>query len=94
MGGISFYNISSIERRNDEVSISPFHTFESMDTISQKEIQANRDMLYSTENFTQYYVITYVGNESEKEWICVYVSLNHFVVQKRLSQPCNSTVLQ
>ena len=29
--------------------------------------------MYSTENSTQYYVITYMRKESEKEWICVYV---------------------
>ena len=29
------------------------------------------DLLYSTENSTQYFVITYVGKESAREWICV-----------------------
>ena len=33
----------------------------------------NRDLLYSTGNSTQYSVITYMGKESEKEWIYVYV---------------------
>ena len=28
---------------------------------------SNKDPLYSTGKFTQYYVITYVGKESEKE---------------------------
>ena len=28
---------------------------------------------YSTENFTQYSVIIYVGKESKREWICVCV---------------------
>ena len=32
-------------------------------------------MLYSTGNYTQYYVITYKGKESEKEYICVCVSI-------------------
>ena len=27
----------------------------------------------STGNSTQYFVITYIGKESEKEWIYVYV---------------------
>ena len=31
------------------------------------------DLLYSTGNSTQYSVITYLGKESEKEWIYVYV---------------------
>ena len=33
----------------------------------------NKDLLYSTENSTQYSVITYVGKESEKEWIYIYI---------------------
>ena len=33
----------------------------------------NGDLLYSTGNLSQYSVITYVGKESEREWICVYV---------------------
>ena len=33
----------------------------------------NRDLMYSTGNSTQYSVITYMGKESEKEWIYVDV---------------------
>ena len=33
----------------------------------------NKDLLCSTGNSTQYSVITYMGKESEKEWIYVYV---------------------
>ena len=33
----------------------------------------NKNLLDSTGNSTQYSVITYMGKESEKEWICVYV---------------------
>lgn len=33
----------------------------------------NRDLLYSTENSTQYCGIIYVGKESERDWICVNV---------------------
>ena len=50
------------------------------------------DLLYSTENSTQYSVIIYVGKESEREWICAYVRLGHFVVQQQLSQPCKLTI--
>ena len=32
--------------------------------------------------------------ESEKEWMCVYIYLNHFVVQQKLSQHWKSTILQ
>ena len=33
----------------------------------------NKNLLYSTENFTQYSVMAHVGKESKKEWIRVYV---------------------
>ena len=38
----------------------------------------NKDLLYSTENYIQYLVITYSENESEKECI----KLNHCVVSR------------
>ena len=31
------------------------------------------DLLYNTGNSTQYSVMTYMGKESKKEWIDVYV---------------------
>ena len=31
----------------------------------------NKDLLYSTGKFTQYYMIAYMGKESEKEWVCI-----------------------
>ena len=36
-------------------------------------MMANRDPLYSTGNSTQHSVIIYMGEETEKEWMCVYV---------------------
>ena len=35
-----------------------------------------------------------MGKEYEKEWMCVYVSLNHLIVQQKSSQHCKSTVIQ
>ena len=35
----------------------------------------NKDLLYSTGNYTQYSIITYNGKESEKESICMYVCI-------------------
>ena len=32
--------------------------------------------------------------ESEKEWIYVYVYLNHFAVHLKLTQECKSTIFQ
>ena len=53
----------------------------------------NWDLLYSTENSTQYSVKIYEGKESEREWMCVHVQMTHFVVQQKLSQHCKSTTL-
>ena len=41
-----------------------------------------KDILYSTGNAIQYFVITYMGKELEKEW--VYEELNHFAVHMKL----------
>ena len=40
--------------------------------LYKKEI-TNKDLLYSTGNYTQYFVITYMGRESEEEYIYVYI---------------------
>ena len=37
----------------------------------------NKDLLYSTGNYTSYPLITYNGKDSEKESV-IYLSLNHF----------------
>ena len=53
----------------------------------------NKDLLHSTGISSQYSVMTYMGKESKKEWICVYVYLIHFAVQQKLTQHCKSTIL-
>ena len=38
--------------------------------------KTNKDLLHSTGNYTQYFVIAYKGKESEKEiyiYVCIYV---------------------
>ena len=52
------------------------------------------NLLYSTGSPSQYSVMTYVGKEFEKEWLCVYVYLIHFAVLQKLTQHCKSVVLQ
>ena len=42
----------------------------------------------------QYSVMTYMGRESKKEWICVHVQLIHFAVRLKLTQHCKPTLLQ
>ena len=36
----------------------------------------NKDLLYNTRNYTQFFVITYKGNEPEKEYIYIYVCMH------------------
>ena len=48
--------------------------------------------VYRTENSTQYSVMIYMGKESKKEWMHVYVYLNRFVVQQKLPQHCKSVI--
>ena len=42
-------------------------------TVLYRKYITNKDLLYSTGNSTQYCVMTYMGKESKKEWIYVYV---------------------
>ena len=42
-------------------------------TPKDVEWMVNGDLLYSTENTTQYSVIIYVEKESEREWMCIHV---------------------
>ena len=46
----------------------------------------NKDLLYSTGNYTQYFAITYMGKESEKEPIYLSIYLNHFALHLKLTQ--------
>ena len=55
-------------------------------------LQKKKDLLYSTGNSTQYSVITYMEKESEKEYMCVYVSRHHLVLQQKWAQHCKSTL--
>ena len=57
---------------------------------------ANRNLLSSTGNPTEYSVIICTGRESEKEWmcVCVCVCVCITVVEQKLSQHYKSTVLQ
>ena len=54
----------------------------------------NKDLLYSTGNYTQYLIITYYGKESKKEYVCIYMRVcvcerereNQFALQLKLTQ--------
>ena len=47
--------------------------------------------LYSTENYIQYPMINRNGKNMKKR---IYIYLNHFAVQQKLTQCCKSTILQ
>ena len=49
------------------------------------------NLLYSTENSTQFSVIIYMERKSKKEWIYVYEYLINFAIQQKLTQHCNET---
>lgn len=40
----------------------------------ERKIMVNRDPRHSTRNSNQYSMITYMGEESEKEWMCVCIA--------------------
>ena len=54
----------------------------------------NKDLLYSTRNSTLYSVMAYMGKESKKEWIYVYVYVIHIAVHLELTQHYKSAILQ
>lgn len=44
--------------------------------------------IYSTENYTQYSLITYTRKEYGIEWMSVYIYLNLFVAHLKLIPQC------
>ena len=54
----------------------------------------NKDLLHITVWYTQYYVITYMGKESEKEWTYVDVKQIYFAINLKLTQLSKSTIPQ
>ena len=61
--------------------------------LSIKQIP-NKDLLHSTGSCTQYSVTAYMGKESKKEWIYVFVSHIHFAVCLKLIQLCKPIIPQ
>ena len=61
------------------------------------------DLLYSTEDYSQYFIITHKGKESKKGCVCVsiylsiylylYLYISHFIVCMKLTQHCIWTKL-
>ena len=56
---------------------------------------ANRDLLYIYHReLYPLFCDNIYGERTKKEWMYVYVKLNHFVVQQKLSQHWKSTIFQ
>ena len=55
---------------------------------------SSQDLLYSIGTFIQYWVITYTGEESEKEQVGMHVQLVYLAVHLKLTQLCKSTIFQ
>ena len=55
---------------------------------------SNENLLHSIGTSTQYSVMSYMEIESYKERICGYIQSIHFAVLQKLTQYCNSTILQ
>lgn len=50
--------------------------------------------MYSTGNYTQYFVIAYTGKESKKVYIERDRDMNHFAVHMKPTQYCKPAILQ
>ena len=51
-------------------------------------------LLYSTGNYIQYPMINHTGKEYKKTRMYIYVWLDHFAVQPKLTQYGKTTILQ
>ena len=61
------------------------------------KMETNKDLLYSTGNSTQYYVMAYMGEGSKKEWICVcvyiYIYIYIYITDSLCCTPETNTTL-
>ena len=63
-------------------------------TLLYMKQASNENLLNSIGTSTRYSVMSYTEIESYKEQICGYIRSIHFSVQQKLTQCCNSTLLQ
>ena len=54
----------------------------------------NKVLLYSTGNYIQYPEIKNHNGKDYKKNVYIYVYLNHFAAQQKLTQHCKSTIRQ
>ena len=50
-------------------------------------------LLYNLGNYIQQPVISHNGKEYEKEYVCIYIYVNHFALHQKLTH-CKSSILQ
>ena len=90
-----------------QIQLSDCHTFKSLNkssfifpSITDKELFSlhcvgqNVSLGFPQRDLYSMFFNDYMGKESKKEWIYVYVLLIHFAVAQKLSQHCESTILQ
>ena len=65
--------------KNKKKEVSPFMTMLSHTPKKKKSKQTNKDLLSSTGNYIQHLIIMYKGKKSEKEYICVYMSVQNYI---------------
>ena len=66
-----------------------------MCTLRYMERLANRDLLYSTENFIQYSEIIYVERESERELdVCICISITFCKAESSTTLQINYTSIK
>ena len=54
---------------------------------------ANKGLLYSTKNYTQYFVIAYKREDSEKECVYIYIHTHTYVSESLRCTPETNTTL-
>ena len=86
-GSVLYYSWSHFKSLSLRTIGLPQQFCKAFESMYQNRSNINKDLRYSTGNSTQYSVTTYIGKESEKEWIYVYVKLNHFTLHLKLMQP-------
>ena len=67
------YNVVFISGVHQCESVLYIHIGIDVYTLLYIKQITNKDLLYSTGNSTQYSAMAYMGKESKKEWIYVYV---------------------
>ena len=57
------------------------YTTEATEHMCIDKMIINKDLLYGTGNYTQYFVVNYKGREYEKECVCVCVCVYSLLAQ-------------